>query len=143
LSFKIEMPRESRRRGPDEQDMVRLVHYQSGCSDRVDDSFDRSHRPGPQRGTVHNRGVHPHHAVQLSARSTPGIEKTGGFQEPDRAFNRHDGGTSLLKDGIASGQCLGETGCLHQSHGSAAGAAVDENDGARSVQLRRRSRARW
>ena len=73
------MPRESRRRGPDEQDVIRFLHYQSSCSNRVDDSFDRSDRPGPQRGTLHYRGVHPYHAVQLPARSTPGIEKTGGF----------------------------------------------------------------
>lgn len=48
----------------------------------------------------------------------------------------------MLKHHIARRQCLGKTGRLCSSDGSAAGAAMGEDDGARRVQLSRRSRAR-
>jgi hypothetical protein len=48
----------------------------------------------------------------------------------------------MLKHRIAGRQCLGKTGRLCSSDGSAAGAAMGEDEGTRRVQLNRRSRAR-
>lgn len=123
--------------------MLCLLHHQSGCSNRVEDFFDRSHGPGLQRGTVHDRRVHPHHTIQLAVRSSSGIEQAGVFQGPDRAFDCHKSWASPLKDDVTRRQCLGETGSLGSSDGFAAGATVNEDNGARRFQLRRRSRARW
>jgi hypothetical protein len=109
----------------------------------MDDSFDRSHCPGFQRGTVHDRSVHPHHTVQLAVRSSSSIKEAGDFQESDRAFDCDDGWTSIFKDDIACGQCLGEAGRLCSSDRSAAGATMSEDNGARRFQLSRRSRTRW
>jgi len=121
--------------------MIRVFHDQSGRRNRVQNPFDRGNCSGFEMRPLHNCGVHPLHPVQLAIRTSPSIEQPRLLQETDRTFDGDDGGTALLKDGIANDECVGETGGLRQRQTSETSTSVGKNERKGTGQLRRRSRA--
>jgi hypothetical protein len=65
------------------------------------DSFDRGDGSSFEVRPFHDRGIHPLHPIQLTIRSSSRIEQPRLLQETDRTFDGDDGGTALLKNGIA------------------------------------------
>ena len=73
----------------------------------------------PARG-----GIHPLHPIQLAIRSSSRVEQPRLLQETDRTFDGDDGGTALLKNGIADDECIGQTGGLRRRQSSETGTSV-------------------
>jgi len=88
------------------------------------DSFDRGDGSGFEVGPFHDRGIHPLHPIQLTIRSSSRIEQPRLLQETDRTFDGDDGGTALLKNGIADDECIGQTGGLRRRQSSETGTSV-------------------
>jgi hypothetical protein len=104
--------------------MARLFHDQAGRRNRVRDPFDRGDGSGFEVGPFHDRGIHPLHPIQLTIRSSSRIEQPRLLQEADRTFDGDDGGTALLKNGIADDECIGQTGGLRRRQSSETGTSV-------------------
>ncbi len=123
--------------------MIRFFHHEPGCSDRMDDAFDRGHRARPKIHPLHDGGIHPLHPVELSLGSSPGVEEPRLFENNDGALDSDDRRSALPEDRMASHECLGEAGCLAPGHRATSRASVSEDEGTRTAQLKRRSRAFW
>ena len=121
-----------------QQDMVGLLHDQPSDSDRMDEAFEGSDRARLEPLTFHERSIHPLDAVQLSSRSSPGIEQSGAFEHLDRAFDGEQRAPFLPEHRIAGGQRLGKTRRLARRDRAPARTAMSENQGMRTDQLRRR-----
>ena len=104
--------------------MTRVFHDQSGRRNRMHDSFDRGNGSSFEVRPFHDRGIHPLHPIQLAIRSSSRIEQARLFQETDRTFDGDDGGTALLKNGIADDECIGQTGGLRRRQSSETGTSV-------------------
>ena len=72
---------------PYQQNMVRFLHDEASCRNRVQDSFDRGYGSGFEVRTLHDRGIHTLDPVQLAIRSSSCIEQPRLFQETDCTFN--------------------------------------------------------
>lgn len=104
--------------------MTRVFHDQFGRRNRMHDSFDRGNGSRFEVRPFHDRGIHPLHPIQLTIRSSSRIEQPRLLQEADRTFDGDDGGTALLKNGIADDECIGQTGGLRRSQSSETGTSV-------------------
>ena len=121
--------------------MVGFLHDEPCCGDGVYEAFEGGNCTGPKRCTFHERGVHPLDPVQLAFRATACIEESGVFKQADRPFDGEESGPSLPENGMAGNQRLSETCSLERRHCAPAGAAVSEDQGSGTGQLRRRSLA--
>ena len=104
--------------------MIRVFHDQAGRRNRVHDPFDRGDGSGFEVSPFHDRGIHPLHPIQLTIRSSSRIEQPRLLQETDRTFDGDDGGTALLKNGIADDECIGQTDGLRRRQSSETGTSV-------------------
>lgn len=134
------MLRKLRGLGSDDQDVRCVIHDQTGGCNRVQDAFDRSDRAGAELRPFHDRGVHPLYAIELAIRPSSCVKQAGLLQQTDRAFDGNDGRASLLKNGIADDERIGQAGGLRLRHTSKAGASVGKNEGSGTGQLRSKSR---
>lgn len=107
--------------------MIRVFHDQSGRRNRMHEPLDRGDGSGFEVGPFHDRGIHPLHPVQLAIRSSSRIEQPRLLQETDRTFNGDQRRTSLLKNGIADDERIGQTGGLRRRQASETSASVGKN----------------
>jgi hypothetical protein len=82
------VPRERRGCTANKQDVRGLFHHEPRCADGMPYPFNRSHRSGPQSGTLHDRCIHPSYPIQLKSRADARIEESRCFEELDGRFDR-------------------------------------------------------
>src|SRR5512146_1934911 len=143
MPFKVEVPGKLACEGPDYQHMIRFFHHEPGRRDGVEDAFDRGHCAGAKLRPLHEGGIHPLHPIQLSLGSSSGVEEARLLEKTDRGFDRDHRSAALAENRIAGRECLGKRGNLRLRHRTTARASVSEDEGTRTAQLRRRSRAFW
>ena len=86
---------------PDQQNMMRLLHDQSRCGNRMEDAFDGRHGPGTQFASFHDRGIHPSDPVELNPRPLSRVEEPALFQDANSVFYGKQRGTVSIQLMIA------------------------------------------
>lgn len=141
VSFQVELAREPTGQRSGQQDVIGLFHDEPGYGDGMNKTFERGDGARPKSGPFHDRCIHPLDTVQLPFGAAAGIEEPGVFKHTDGALDRDQRGSSLSENRMACCERLGKARRLSRRHRTPPRAAVSEDQGTRTGQLRRRSLA--